>query len=87
MKDEFLKELETRLKEENIEDTDSIISKYEKRYNFGLESGLSEEEIENMLGSIDEIVNLHKTTTRYEYKDNYGEMKLSVSTVSDNVNF
>lgn len=87
MKDEFLKELEAKLKEENINDVDSIIAKYEKRYNFGIESGLSEEEVEKMLGSIDEIVALHKTETRYEYKESYGSMKLSVSTVADNVSF
>ena len=87
MKEEFLKELEKRLIEENIADVDSIIAKYEKRYNFGIESGLSDEEILKMLGSIDEIVNLHKCETRYEYKESFGKMKLSVSTVSDNVNF
>lgn len=87
MKDEFLKELENRLEEENISNRDEIISKYKKRYEFGLESGLSEEEIEKMLGSIDEIVNLYKTETRYEYKESFGNLKLSVNTVTDNVVF
>ena len=90
MKDEFLKRLEEKLKEESVSNVDEIIAKYEKRYNFGIESGLSEEEIENMLGDIDEIVLLHKKETKTN-NDNkqtiFGSMRVSVETVSDNVLF
>ena len=87
MKDSFLNELEEKLRAENVSNVSEIINKYSKRYDFGLESGLSEEEIENMLGSVDEIVNLYKTETRYEYKESFGNLKLNVSTVTDNVEF
>lgn len=89
MKDEFLKELETKLKEASVSNYEEVVAKYEKRYNFGIESGLSEEEIENMLGNIDEIVMLHKKETRYEYKEKetFSNMAVSVETVSDNVLF
>lgn len=87
MRDEFLKNLEERLKEENVDNIEDIITKYEKRYDFGIEAGLSDEEIETMLGSIDEIVKEYQKETRYEYKESYGKMKLSVSTVADNVSF
>lgn len=87
MKKEYLDELEKRLKEEEIDDISLIMEKYERRYNFGLESGLSEEEIEKMLGSIDEIVNLHKKEVRYEYKESFGTLKLSVSTINDDLEF
>ncbi|RIA75504.1 uncharacterized protein DUF1700 [Anaeroplasma bactoclasticum] len=87
MKDSFLNELEEKLRAENVSNVSEIVNKYSKRYDFGLESGLSEEEIENMLGSVDEIVNLYKTETRYEYKESFGNLKLNVSTVTDNVEF
>ena len=58
--EEFLKELEEKLKEKNIENWEEILDKYEKRFNFGLESGLSVEEIIRMLGSVDDIIDSYK---------------------------
>ena len=36
-------------KEKNIENWEEILDKYEKRFNFGLESGLSDEEIQKRM--------------------------------------
>ena len=60
---EYLNNLRKRLEEENISNIDEIMSKYEDRYNFGLEAGLKEKEIEQMLGDIEDIVNKYKTET------------------------
>ncbi len=51
MKKDYLKELELYLDEYNVENKKDILKKYSKRYDFGLESGLNEEKIEEMLGN------------------------------------
>lgn len=81
--EEFLKELEEKLKEKNIENWEEILDKYEKRFNFGLESGLSDEEIIRMLGSVDDIIDSY---SKKEDKDIDG-LKIHVSTVADDVFF
>ncbi len=55
MRKEYLKELEKALKDYNVENRKEIFKKYVKRYEFGLESGLSEEAIEAKLGNPIEI--------------------------------
>ena len=81
--EEFLKELEEKLKEKNIENWEEILDKYEKRFNFGLESGLSDEEIIRMLGSVDDIIDSY---SKKEDRDIDG-LKIHVSTVADDVFF
>ena len=56
----YLEELKNELEKENISNKDEIFKKYEDRYNFGLEAGLSDEEIEEMLGDIDDIIEKYK---------------------------
>lgn len=60
MKDEYLKNLKEKLEENNINDKDRIYLKYEARYDFGLEAGMSEEDIESKLGSVDSIIEQFK---------------------------
>lgn len=55
MKKEYIKNLEKALNEYNVENRKDILKKYIKRYEFGLESGMSEEEIEEKLGDPIEI--------------------------------
>jgi len=55
MKKEYIKNLEKALNEYNVENKKEILKKYNKRYDFGLESGLSEEKVEEMLGDPIEI--------------------------------
>ena len=81
--EEFLKELEEKLKEKNIENWEEILDKYEKRFHFGLESGLSDEEIIRMLGSIEDIIDSY---SKKEDTDMDG-LKIHVSTVLDDVFF
>ena len=64
--EEFIKELEEKLNENNISNVELIVAKYRKRYEFGLESGLSDDEIKSMLGSVEEIVNLYKNNNEFE---------------------
>ena len=94
MKDEFLRRLEERLRENNVSNIDDVISKYRKRYDFGLESGLSDEEIQSMLGDIDEIVKLYSNNTnessakKNDFKNQtFGNMRIDIETVSDTITF
>ena len=50
MKKEYLKSLEKALEEYNVKDKKDILKKYSKRYDFGLDAGLSDDKIEEMLG-------------------------------------
>ena len=91
MREEFLKELEEALNEKDVANKDEILAKYRKRYDFGRESGLSDSEIEEMLGSIDEIVNMNKKESyedsKEEFKEKTGDVKVNISTVADDVFF
>ena len=55
MKKEYLEELERLLDENAVKGKEEILAKYEKRYDFGLESELSETEIEEMLGTPEDV--------------------------------
>lgn len=55
MKKDYLKRLEEELDKRNISNKEEILSKYGKRYSFGLESGMTEKEIEEMLKSPEEV--------------------------------
>ncbi len=87
MKDEYLKRLDEELKNAGFEQTDEIIEKYSKRYDFGIESGLSEEEIEAKLGDPKTIASNYSEKSGYEYKESDTSLKISVSTVCDDVVF
>lgn len=96
MKEEYLKKLEELLNENEIEDKDEILSKFQKRYDFGLESELSEEEIEKMLGKPEDVIKKYKNDSKKEetkefkiydevdanYKRNYN---LVIKTVGDDI--
>lgn len=91
MKKEYLKELTNELNKHNVADKDEIIEKYSKRYDFGLESELSEEEIENMLGNPKDIVKKYIRENEEEIidftKDDNGSFSKSliVKTLSDDI--
>ena len=55
MKDDYIAALNRALMFYQIENKDEILKKYEKRYDFGIESELTEDEIEKMLGNPTEI--------------------------------
>lgn len=81
MKEDFLKKLEEELNKTNAKNIDSILKKYEARYDFGLESDLSEEEIENMLGNPKDIASKYGK----EKKETNKKGNISIKTVNDNI--
>ena len=56
-KKEFLKELSTKLKENNYNDRDNLINYYDELISDAKESGKNEKKVISELGSIDEILN------------------------------
>ena len=77
----FFNELEKELEKNNIANKDEILEKYQDRYQFGLQSGLSEEEILAMFGSPEEIAKeyLEKKQNEKVKKD------LIIKTVQDDI--
>lgn len=86
MKETYLNNLSKALDSVNAKNKDEILKKYEKRYDFGLESGLTEEEIEQKLGDpsviAKEYQNNDKSEKEFDFKNNYN---LIVHTINDNV--
>lgn len=56
MKNIYMNDLKEALENSSVKDYSDLIDKIDKRYNLGIEAGLSEEEIEEMLGDVDTIV-------------------------------
>ena len=90
-KDAYIDKLKKLLIENKIVNYEKIISKYEKRFSFGLESGLKEKEIISKLGTPEEVVEQIKkekeNTTLFsekkvEYVKNYN---LIIKTVNDDI--
>lgn len=69
MKEEYLKNLKQALFKNSIDDAEEIYEKYRKRYEFGLEAELSEEEIEKQLGTVDEIISKYKDSSTIEIEE------------------
>ena len=88
MKETYLNNLSKALDSVHEKNKDEILKKYEKRYDFGLESGLTEEEIESKLGNPSDIAREYKddnftsdeTKKEFEFKKNYN---LVIHTVND----
>ena len=88
MRDEYLNKLEEELENNGFINIDDVLDKYRKRYDFGLESGMTEEEIEERLGDPKEIVSKMTEQANNTYEDNTNtNFKIEVSTVCDDVKF
>ena len=89
MKRDYLKKLEAELIYNKIKNKDEILDKIEKRYDFGIEAGLSEEKVEEMLGSVEEIVEEFKNeeSGSDDFVDLTDKYKIEVSTLSDAIEF
>lgn len=74
MKEKFINELREVLKENNVNDIDSVIEKYSNYYDFGIEAGLSEEEIFEKMGTLNEIA--------FKYKNQEEEKKSERKSIS-----
>lgn len=87
MKDEYLKKLEEELENNGFINTDEVIEKYRKRYDFGLESGMSEEEIEERLGDPSIIVSKMVNESDNKYDNSDSKFKIEINTIADDVKF
>ncbi len=84
MKD-YLNRLSIELDNVNAKHKDDILDKYRKRYEFGLESGLSKKDIEEMLGDPKEIAERYRSEDPYTeegYNKNYN---MNIKTVCDDI--
>lgn len=89
MKKDYLKKLEAELIYNNIKNKDEILDKYEKRYDFGLEAGLTEQKVEEMLGTPQEIIS--ELNEEYLANDDIVDLsdkyEIDINTLSDNIEF
>lgn len=85
MKDLYLYNLRESLEKESIDDSEKIIEKIEKRYNLGLEAGLTEEEIEEMLGNVQDIVKQYVNTSDDIVIEDKKEYSLDIRSISDDI--
>ena len=88
--DEYLSDLENELENNGYINTDEVVEKYRKRYEFGIESGMTDDEVQERLGTPEDIVKKMSDNSSYEYKEESlesGKFKIEINTVSDNVRF
>ncbi len=89
----YMKELRKELIKNEVENQEEILEKYRKRYEFALEADIDEDEIEDMLGSPEEVANKYASEPEAsksfgedeknaEYKNDYN---LIVKTVNDDI--
>lgn len=86
MKKDYIKRLEDALDEYNVSNKKEILKKYNKRYEFGLESGLSDEKIEEMLGDPIEVAKGLADVVDFEEKEN-NEFKAQIYVSSEDLEF
>jgi len=89
MKKNYMNELENEINIHNIKNKKEILNKYSKRYDFGLEAGFTEEEVERKLGTPQEVVKqyigedeIFEKPTNVDVSDEY---TVEVKTLSDNI--
>ena len=85
MKKKYFDRLSEELDKVNAKHKDDIIDKYKKRYDFGLESGMKEAEIEEMLGDPEEIAKKYAGDNPYTTDGFNKNYNLSIKTVSDDI--
>lgn len=85
MKKKYLDRLSEELDRVNAKHKDDILEKYKKRYDFGLESGMKESEIEEMLGDPAEIAEKYRGDNPYTSDGFNKNYNLSIKTVSDDI--
>lgn len=83
MKEEFLDELEKELNEAGVSNVKEVVDLYEKRFALGLEAGLSEEEILEMLDDIQTIVKSYTPQKEQSSEEEQYELTLDLRYFSD----
>lgn len=66
-REEYINELKKALAEKEIDNIDEIIDKYQKRFEIGYKAGMTDEEIIDSLGSVDDIVNSYTRVDEPKY--------------------
>lgn len=66
-KEEYLEKLKNRLENEKINNQEEILNKYENRFDIGYKAGLSDDEIIEMLGPVEEIILNNNVDDKTEY--------------------
>lgn len=85
MRKEFFEQLEKELDAIEAPNKEEILNKYNKRYDFGLESEMSEDEIEAMLGNPKDIASSCKSTNALIVVDSGEKHSLNINTISDDI--
>ncbi len=87
MKESFINELENQINIHDVPNKEEILNKYRKRYDFGLEAGLSCEKIEEMLGDPRDIIMeyVHPSNKKDEYAELLDKYELDIQTLSDDI--
>ena len=65
-KDEYLRRLKNRLNDLNIDGKDEIYNDFTNHFEIGHQNGLSDEELIDNLGSIDEVLESYESLSRQE---------------------
>ena len=92
MKNIYMNDLKEALKNSSVENPDELINKIEKRYNLGLEAGLTEEEIEEMIGDVDLVVDqyIDSLIDEDDENDEITEIKsysIEINSITDDISF
>lgn len=85
-----MNDLKEALENSSVENPNELIDKIEKRYNLGLEAGLTEEEIEEMIGDVDLVVDQYIDSLIDEDDENADETStksyaIEISTIGADV--
>lgn len=79
-------ELEDQINIHNVKNKKEIMDKYSKRYDFGIESGMTEEEVEMKLGSPEDIIKQYiNDEVEGEIIDLTDDFIVDVRTISDDI--
>lgn len=90
MKDLYLMELENQINIQDAPNKKEILDKYSKRYDFGLEAGLTPEEIEKRLGEPREVIKKYINNSYQddmEYSELLNPYSIHVAALSERVEF
>lgn len=85
MKKKYLDRLSEELDKVHANHKDDILEKYKKRYDFGLESGMKEADIEEMLGDPEEVAKKYEGENPFTSDGFNKNYNLSIKTVSDDI--
>ena len=83
MKDEYLNKLKEQLTLKGVSDVDKIVEKYTIRYEFGLEAGMSEDEIEAKFGTVEDIILQYENKNMNNDKPATFDLEINLPTADD----